>query len=242
MALFRIIPNNMYMENAVIERINNIIAAKNLSARSFANTVGFNYSTLNNYLTGRRETIDTDLIVKIASSFDDVSIDWLITGKGEMLKSSPEIQVLNHPKSIERIIEDQDIPLYDISAAANLKTLLGDKSQNIIGKISIPNMPRCDGAVYVRGDSMYPLLKSGDIIIYKEVNNFDYVVFGEMYLVSFGLDGDEYLTVKYVNKSEKQGHITLVSYNLHHQPMDIPIDGIYAMALVKASVRLNTMR
>lgn len=196
----------------------------------------------NGFVSNIKDGFSTPNLFKITTTCPDLNLNWLITGKGEMLKSSPEIQVLNHPKSIERIIEDQDIPLYDISAAANLKTLLGDKSQNIIGKISIPNMPRCDGALYVRGDSMYPLLKSGDIIIYKEVNNFDYVVYGEMYLVSFGLDGDEYLTVKYVNKSEKQGHITLVSYNLHHQPMDIPIDGIYAMALVKASVRLNTMR
>lgn len=38
-----------------------------------------------------------------------------------------------------------------------------------IDHISIPNLPKCDGAVYVAGDSMYPLLKSGDIVMYKEV-------------------------------------------------------------------------
>ena len=37
--------------------------------------------------------------------------------------------------------------------------------------ISIPRLPKCDGAVYVTGDSMYPLLKSGDIVLYKEVSD-----------------------------------------------------------------------
>ena len=151
------------------------------------------------------------------------------------------VTLLSHSK-VPETLSSQDIILYDISAAANLKTLLGDKTQNILGKISIPDIPKCDGAVYVKGDSMYPLLKSGDIIAYKEVHNFDSVVKGEMYLISFELDGDEYLTVKYVNHSEKEGCIKLVSYNPHHDPMDIPVSSIYAMALVKVSIRMNTMR
>ena len=76
--------------------------------------------------------------------------------------------------------------------------------------------------VYVNGDSMYPILKSGDIIGYKEISSFDNVIYGEIYLVSFMIDGDEYLAVKYVNRSEQEGHLKLVSYNTHHEPMDIP--------------------
>ena len=53
------------MENAVIERINMVISSKSNSPRAFANTIGFNYSTLNGYLSGRRSTVDIDLINKI---------------------------------------------------------------------------------------------------------------------------------------------------------------------------------
>ncbi|WP_455674305.1 S24 family peptidase [Phocaeicola sp.] len=158
-----------------------------------------------------------------------------------MLKNNEYIQVLNHPKATEKKLSDQEVNLYDISAAANLKTLLLNKDQNILGKISIPDMPKCDGAVFVTGDSMYPLLKSGDIVVYKEVKDFEGVIFGEMYLVSFELFGDDYLAVKYVNRSEKEGFVKLVSYNTHHDPKDIPISAIRAMALVKLSIRKNTM-
>lgn len=190
----------------------------------------------------KTKSISADVVMKISRIYTDLSSEWLLRGEGSMLKEDKTgVTLLSHSK-VPEVLSNQDIILYDINAAANLKTLLGDKTQNILGKISIPDIPKCDGAVYVKGDSMYPLLKSGDIIAYKEVHNFDSVVKGEMYLISFELDGDEYLTVKYVNHSEKEGCIKLVSYNPHHDPMDIPVSSIYAMALVKVSIRMNTMR
>ena len=109
----------------------------------------------------------------------------------------------------------------------------------VVGRIQIPSIPLCDGAVYISGDSMYPILKSGDIVGFKEISSFNSVIYGEMYLVSFMIDGDEYLAVKYVNRSEREGCIKLVSYNPHHDPMDIPFEAINAMAIVKFSIRKN---
>ena len=147
-----------------------------------------------------------------------------------------EVHIIHNPKTVEAI-DDRSVTLYDIGAAANLKTLFTDKHQFSLGKIQIPNIPHCDGAVYVSGDSMYPILKSGDIVGYKELNSFESIIYGEIYLVSFMIEGDEYLAVKYVKRSEKEGHIKLVSYNVHHEPMDIPFAAVNAMAIVKFSIR-----
>lgn len=90
---------------------------------------------------------------------------------------------------------------------------------------------------------MYPLLKSGDIVLYKQVRDMQHGIFwGEMYLVSANVDGDEFITIKYVHKSEQENCVKLVSHNQHHEPKDIPISMIRALALVKASVRYNTIR
>ena len=91
---------------------------------------------------------------------------------------------------------------------------------------------------------MYPLLKSGDIVAYKEIQDLQNDIFwGEMYLVSIQLGDEEYVSVKWVQKSEKgDTHIRLVSENQHHQPKDIPLSKVRAMALVKASIRINSMR
>ena len=60
-----------------------------------------------------------------------------------------------------------------------------------------------------------------------------------MYLLSFTLDGEDYITI--IQKGDDDRYIKLVSHNPHHAPKDIPLDTIRALALIKASVRFNTM-
>lgn len=193
------------------------------------------------------KSISADDIVRFLGLFPNILPDWLLRGEGPMerepLRIDGELTRLDHAKATEKMSDDS-VTLYDIEAAANLQSLMANKDANVLGLISFPNLPKCDGAVYVRGDSMYPLLKSGDIVLFKEISDVAHnIVFGEMYLISIDLDGDEYLTVKYVNSSERGNDwIKLVSYNQHHAPKDFPLTSVRAIALVKASIRLNTMR
>lgn len=210
-----------------------------------AEFLGVSRATVTNWAA--RNSIDFRLLLdKLGNTVD---YNWLLLGKGnpkhqsrfcESELAQGEVQIIHNPKTAEPI-DDRSVTLYDITAAANLKTLFTNKHQYALGKIRIPNISACDGAVYVNGDSMYPILKSGDIIGYKEINSFESVIYGEIYLVSFMIDGDEYLAVKYANRSEKEGCIKLVSYNTHHEPMDIPFAAINAMAIVKFSIRRHMM-
>lgn len=189
-----------------------------------------------------------DVIAKISSAYPEINTEWLLIGKGPMLRDEYS-SVVHEPGEVytlktDRIVKEQQIPLYDIEASAGVVELFINKSSNKpIDFISIPNLPKCDGAVYVTGDSMYPLLKSGDIVMYKELDNsIDNIFFGEMYLLSIDLAGEEFVTVKWVNKSEKgEEFIKIVSQNSHHQPKDIHLSKVKAMALIKASIRINSM-
>ena len=193
-----------------------------------------------------------DILLEISNKFVDISPEWLLTGRGEMLKPShenqePHITILKgNRKTRDAIIEHQEIPLYDLEATAGLSTFFkGDKSANLLDTIKIPNAPNCDGAIFAVGDSMYPLLKSGDIILYKEMPlNIDYILWGEMYLLSFAMgDWEESIVIKFVKKSEEgKDYIQLVSQNPHHAPKDIPFEWVRAMALIKVTIRINTMR
>ncbi len=206
--------------------------------------LGISRSTLSNWIA--RNSIDFPLVL---GRLKEVDYNWLLTGKGRPKPISKvcesdfgqgEVEILHNPKSPDAVA-DRSVTLYDISAAANLKTLLEDRPQYAVGKIMIPSVPLCDGAVYVSGDSMYPILKSGDIVGFKSISSFTDVIYGEMYLISFERGGDEYLAVKYVNRSEQSDCIRLVSYNAHHDPMDLPIKAVNAMAIVKFSIRKNMM-
>jgi phage repressor protein C with HTH and peptisase S24 domain len=89
---------------------------------------------------------------------------------------------------------------------------------------------------------MYPLLKSGDIVLYKQLCDINDIFWGDMYLLSIDLDGEEYVTIKYVHRSERDGYIRLVSQNQHHADKDVAMNRVRAIALVKASIRMNSIR
>ena len=126
---------------------------------------------------------------------------------------------------------------------AGLVPLFTDQAQSKpVNFIHIPNLPKCDGAIYIVGDSMYPLLKSGDIVLYKQLRDINDIFWGDMYLLSIDIDGEEYVTVKYIQKSDRAGYVKLVSQNQHHADKDVEISRIRAIALVKASIRMNSIR
>lgn len=168
------------------------------------------------------------------------SMPWLVLGEGEMLRESDVLRIHNPPYH-EAINENVIVPLFDVQAAANLKMITENDKKNIIGYISLPNMPSVDGAITVRRDSMYPIIKSGDIVVFKWVSGPEYITFAEIYLVSYMWDDDKHVTVKYVKRSQVPEYITLVSYNSNHDPIDIPVSCIQSIALVKVSIRYNTI-
>ena len=166
--------------------------------------------------------------------------------KGNTNEDNPYI-IENLPtnrKTTDSIHEIQEVPLYDLEATAGLQELFsgGKSAVQILDTIKIPHLPKCDGAISITGDSMYPLLKSGDMVLYKEIP-LDSIFYGEMYLLSYKIDDwEEYVTVKYVQKSDLgDEYLRLVSQNQHHQPKDVLKAHITAIAIIKASIRINTM-
>ncbi len=171
----------------------------------------------------------------------NVNPDWLEYGTGEMFNAKPELHSFSH--RTDTSLPLQSVPLYSIEGTAGLVPLFNNQQEfKPVHFIHLPHLPTCDGAIYIAGDSMYPLLKSGDIVLYKQLQNIDDIFWGDMYLLSIDIDGEEYITVKYIQKADKEGFVKLVSQNPHHADKDVAIDRIRAIALVKASIRMNSMR
>jgi len=171
----------------------------------------------------------------------NVNPDWIDNGKGNMFTTQPDLR--SYPHRTDNTLPLQSVPLYSIEGTAGLVPLFANTEQTTSTNfIHIPNLPKCDGAIHIVGDSMYPLLKSGDIVLYKQLHDINDIFWGDMYLISIDIDGEEYITVKYIQKSEQKDHVKLVSQNQHHADKDIDIKRIRAIALVKASIRMNSMR
>lgn len=226
------------------ERLGKYIEHKGISFYAFENSLNVSRGSISKAVKDGK-SIGSNVIENIMSVYTDINPVWLVMGKGEMLlkNTGSEDTVKTFKLKTDTTVESQQIPLYDIEAVAGLVPLFTDNQKlKPVDHISIPNLPKCDGALYVTGDSMYPLLKSGDIVMYKQVNDITNNIFwGEMYLLSIAIGDEEYVTVKYVQKAQEPGMVTLVSQNKAHQDKEVEISKIRAMALVKASIRMNAM-
>ena len=67
------------------DRISLLIQAKNLSAAQFADEIGVQRSSISHLVSGRNKP-SLDLIQKTLQRFPEVSTEWLLFGKGEMVR------------------------------------------------------------------------------------------------------------------------------------------------------------
>lgn len=225
---------------SIKQRVIEFCKEKKLSIRQFE--IQCNMS--NGYISSMRKGLGIEKLENVLKAFPDLNRDWLLYGEGEMLKTAHEVRPdRTFPLRTDRSVDDQDIPLYELTATAGLVAIFNDLAVEPVDHLRVPNLPPVDGAVYVRGDSMSPLLKSGDIIIFKKTDlSPDGILWGQIYLLSYTIGGDAYTVVKYVKRSPLgNGHIRLVSANEFYDPVDIPAGSVTALALVKASITFYTM-
>lgn len=243
-----------------INRFFEYLDFKGIKPTRFEKEAGLSNGYLGTQLK-RNADLGESILNKLVDNCLDLNFEWLIFGKGDMLKSekptlkpydtdSHKISMVAEPAVSRYTLRSdyfntdrQQIPLYEIDAAAGLTTLFSSQNSQVpLDHISVPNAPKCDGAIFVRGDSMYPILKSGDIVCYKTIFNIENMIFGEMYLLDIDNGDDQYLTVKFVNKIEgKDDYVLLVSENKYHAPKEIPVSQIRALAIIKLSIRYNAI-
>lgn len=215
----------------------------NISQSTLADIIGVSLRTIQNYESGgkipnSKYAILHKLIFKTEEFYQEQfqsAVD--VWDNKEVSEQKPIYQ----SKTKEVVLEEQDIPLFDIEVTAGIVTLFKTPNSNKpIDSIKIPNMPKCDGAITITGDSMYPLVKSGDIVFYKVIQDIpESIFYGNMYIVSMDIEGDELVMLKYIQKGKDDEHLLLVSENRHHADKEIHIKHINGIALVKGNIRFN---
>jgi len=233
------------MKNILLQ-LAKIAENENISIGALERKIGASKGVISRAIAHQTD-IQAKWIQNIVENYPTYNPEWLITGDGKMLRDinilpDENISLISH--TIEKKHTRQLIPIYNISAAAGLVSLFNDPTgYTPIDYISLPNIGKVDGGIFAFGDSMYPLIKSGDIVVYRRIQDmFNSIFYGEMYLISYDMEGEEYIVIKYIQKSDDPNYIKLVSQNQNHQPKDIPLSKVKALAMVKASVRFNTMR
>lgn len=74
------------MESLVAQRIKSVLESKQISIAAFSKMIGMQQVTCNRQLRGD-QAVSLGLIEGFLKEFDEISAEWLLRGKGEMLIS-----------------------------------------------------------------------------------------------------------------------------------------------------------
>ncbi|AUR82784.1 peptidase S24/S26A/S26B [Vibrio phage 1.028.O._10N.286.45.B6] len=199
------------------ERLNKVLGNK--SGRAFSKEVGISYSTLHNYLSGVSSPTLDNLIA--LSNKANVSIEWLATGKDDMVREEPA--TYRSDETANKFEEFALIPGYRIQVSAGHGSLNPDQlepTRHLAFRrkwLKYRGFKEKDLAiVWAKGDSMEPTIHNNDTLVVnmerKKPSD------GHIYIFR---NGDELFVKRY---QSVLGAWRLISDNPLYDNQDIPKD------------------
>ena len=222
------------MDNCeIIDRVKYIIREMGLTQGEFARRIGVDSSNMSKYLNGKLPLNDS-LINRIVVNLG-LSKDWITTGSDLPYAKQPvtmpseamvfDGQIRNVPST-----DRQGTPVYDIDVTAGIMPRARMfATENIVGYVNLPGIPEGCRIVTVSGDSMYPVIRSGDFIAVRELSNLQQIFWGQIYVVVL----DDYCMVKYVRRHDDPEMVILRSENRNYDDMEVRRTDIRDMMFVQ---------
>ncbi len=118
----------------MISRIRTIISHYQMTDRAFAIKCGIKQNTFSNQLNGARE-VSLATINAILISFEDISSEWLLRGKGEMLLSA--IKPDSNIERMERLVDTIATLQGTINEQTKTIQLLADENRKVKGELAM---------------------------------------------------------------------------------------------------------
>ena len=217
------------MNTTFMERLQEYMTYKGINDSQMTIT-----AELSNGLIGKLRRsgkgMNTVNVEKILSNFTDLSGDWLLTGRGSMLKEHD-----GRPIAIPTTNRSEGIPLIPISAMAGMFTSERSVLESECEYYNVPGFKGADFLIYIKGDSMQPSFYSGDVVACKRVPLSGlFFQWNKVYV----LDTNQGPIIKRIKPGSDNEHIRIVSDNADYDPFEFPISEIYAVALVMGMIRL----
>ncbi|AMO19216.1 S24 family peptidase [Flavobacterium columnare] len=233
------------------DRILQYIDYKGISKYKFYQETGITRGVLD-----KESGISEDNIAKFIAYSSEINLEWLLLGKGEMIK--PNIKEMSSNKTMTKTMtfseetkntknvinllnepttEYEGIPLIPIDAMAGFGTggvqvMDYDTQKYVVPEFTELNV---DFMLRVKGSSMYPKYNSGDLVACKKLALNDiFFQWNKVYV----LDTDQGALIKRIKKGS-DGHLLIVSDNSSYEPYELHLSQIHAIAIVLGVIRLE---
>ena len=186
------------------ERLETIIAHySNGKPTVFAKFLGVAPSTISSWLS--RDTYDYELLF---AKCKDLDPSWLLTGEGEMLRSS--FGEGSECKVCQQVTLDPTVgtPFYDVDFFGSFTEIFNDQTVAPACYIIVPGFEKATVWCNVTGHSMEPKISHGDIIALHECT-IDDIQYGEIYAVVL----DTIRTIKIIRRGSSPDTLLYVPIN-----------------------------
>ena len=232
------------------ERILKFLEFKGISKNKFYIKTG-----ISNGVLDKKSGLSMDTVEKFYSTYEEVNAEWLLTGKGDMLK--PNIKEMPYNESMAKSMAFSEetkntinaihslnepsthygIPLIPIDAMAGFGTggvqvMDYDTQKYVVPEFTELNV---DFMIRVKGSSMYPKYNSGDLVACKKLVLSDiFFQWNKVYV----LDTDQGALIKRIKKGSED-NLLIVSDNPAYEPYELHLSQIHAIAIVLGVIRLE---
>ena len=229
-----------YMETKR-ERLERFIETMGYSIREFERAIGVSNGTISHV----KDSLSANLKDKISANFQQLNMDWLLTGSGEMLRSSvspatetqPEEETNERPQM--KPVVSGGIPLIPIDAVAGFNGWdESGISELDCARYDVPDFAavHADFLIRVSGSSMYPKYSSCDILACRKILEVTFIQWGKIYVI----DSQQGAMVKRLFEIEGDAeHILCKSDNANYPPFKLPKNEIRSLSIVVGAIRLE---
>lgn len=209
------------------ERLKEFLSIQKIGRNRFEEQLGISIG----YMSSKANTVTSDVIEKTISAYPSLNLDWLITGKGPMLKSESSNIVAEPSVEYGKKQTRPRIP-YTAAAGSLTSAVEGITSEQCeqIPRINI--FPEYDFTIIIKGDSMEPKYEGGDEVACKRIDSTSFIQWGKVHV----LDTAQGILIK--RTYEDGDRIRCVSYNQEYPDFSIDKSEIYSMSLVVGLIRL----
>lgn len=211
------------------DRLLQFIDYTGLEIAVFERSIGLSNGAVHKMGEGtRNSTID-----KISVKYPDLNIVWLKTGVGNMLLSDERNEkTITVNQTAISPNNRKGALIYDIDATCGSNGRdIEFTDEKVIGSIDAPEINPESKIIFATGDSMLPLIASGDRVVIRKIESWDYFNYGQVYLIIT----NEYRLIKRVRRHPKDAEnlILLRSENPNYDDIDLPKREIIHLFIVE---------
>lgn len=223
----------------ILSRIQEIASNEGITIGALERIIGASKGVLSRAINNGTD-IQSKWLQVVVENYPQYSADWLLSGKGNMLKSpsSPSTPIDERSTEPAHHVPEgnrEGIPLLPISAMTGAFTDDISVMEYECERYVIPAFKGADFLMQVSGDSMQPTYYSGDLVACQRIPLNDlFFQWNKTYV----LDTLQGPLIKRIRRGSDDNHVLIVSDNPAYEPFELSKDQFHGVALVRGLVRI----